>query len=62
MQADLNTNVKIQFQNEKTIKIDRFDGTNYIPWQDRMSWVLIALNLFHFLDPKLIIVNSKTLS
>ena len=52
MQADLNTNVKIQFQNEKTIKIDRFDGTKYTQWQDQMSCLLTALNLFYLMDPK----------
>ena len=49
----MNTNVKIQFQEKESIKLDRFDGTNYTRWQDRMSWLLLSLNLYYLLDPKL---------
>ena len=53
MEADLNPNVKVQFQDKETIKLDRFDGMNNTRWQDSMSWFLTALNLFYLLGPKL---------
>ena len=53
MEADLSPNETVQFQDEKTIKLDGFDGANYTWWHDKMLWLLTTLNLFNLLDPKL---------
>ena len=53
MEAEMSSDVKVQFQGKESVKLDKFDGTNYLRWQDRMSWLLITLNLYYFLDPTL---------
>ena len=57
MEAELNP---VKFQIQESDKLDRFDGTNYTRWADRMSWLLTALNLFYLLDPALSAVPEPT--
>jgi hypothetical protein len=35
------------------VKLDRFDGTNFTRWQDKMKFLLTALKIFYVLDPSL---------
>ncbi|XP_050918626.1 uncharacterized protein LOC127136064 [Lathyrus oleraceus] len=43
----------IKVMSQDLVKLDRFDGTNYIIWQDKMTFLLIALNIQYVLDPDL---------
>jgi hypothetical protein len=33
--------------------LDRFDGTNYTRWQDKMTFLLTSLKVHYVLDPDL---------
>lgn len=35
------------------IKLDRFDGTNFTRWRDKMIFLLSALNIYYVLDSAL---------
>jgi hypothetical protein len=39
--------------NQDFVKLDKFDGTNFTHWQDKMKFLLIALKIFCVLDPSL---------
>ena len=43
----------LKMLNHKLVKLDRFDGTNFSRWKDKMKFLLIALKLFYILDPNL---------
>ena len=53
METELNSKVQVQLHGKESIKLDRFDGTNYTRWQDRMTWLLLSMNLHYLLDPAL---------
>ena len=40
--------------NHELVKLDRFDGTNFSRWKDKMKFLLTALRLFYVLDQNLI--------
>ncbi|KAK3008742.1 hypothetical protein RJ639_013180 [Escallonia herrerae] len=42
-----------QVMNQDFMKLDRFDGTNFTRWQDKMMFLLIALKVQNVLDPNL---------
>ena len=35
------------------VKLNRFDGTNFTRWQDKLKFLLTALKIFYILDPEL---------
>jgi hypothetical protein len=39
-----------------SIQLDRFDGTNYTRWMDKMIFLLTSLKIFYILDPNLSIL------
>ena len=39
--------------NQDFVKLDRFDGTNFTRWLDKMKFLLTALKIFYVLDPSL---------
>ena len=43
----------IKLMNEDLVKLDRFDGTNFTRWQDKLKFLLTALKIFYILDPEL---------
>ncbi|XP_050914781.1 uncharacterized protein LOC127129683 [Lathyrus oleraceus] len=43
----------IKLMNQDLVKLDRFDGTNYTHWQDKMTFLLTALKIQYVLDPDL---------
>lgn len=43
----------IKLINQDLVWSDRFDGTNFIWWQDRLKFLLIALKIFYMLKPSM---------
>ena len=43
----------LKMLNHELVKLDRFDGTNFSRWKDKMKFLLTALKLFYVLDPNL---------
>ncbi|XP_072077921.1 uncharacterized protein [Arachis hypogaea] len=50
MAQDQNTTFKVM--NQEFVKLDRFDGTNFNRWKDKMMFLLSILNLAYVIDPK----------
>ena len=48
MGQDHNTTIK--FMNQEFVKLDRFDGTIFNRWKDKMMFLLSMLNLAYVLD------------
>jgi len=46
--------------NQDFVKLDRFDGTNFTRWQDKMKFLLTALKIFYVLDPNLNPLSEPT--
>uniref|UniRef100_A0A2N9GVD6 CCHC-type domain-containing protein n=1 Tax=Fagus sylvatica TaxID=28930 RepID=A0A2N9GVD6_FAGSY len=42
-----------KMMNQDFVKLDKFDGSNFIRWQDKMKFLLTALKIFYVLDPNL---------
>ena len=38
------------------IRLDRFDGSNFTRWQDKVRFLLTTLKIFYMLDPSLAIL------
>ena len=43
----------LKMLNHELMKLDRFDGTNFSRWKEKMKFLLTALKLFYVLDPNL---------
>ena len=43
----------LKMLNHELVKLDRFDGTNFSLWKDKMKFLLTALKLFYVLDSNL---------
>ncbi|GKV30219.1 hypothetical protein SLEP1_g39058 [Rubroshorea leprosula] len=46
-------NVNIKLLNPDVVRLDRFDGTNYMHWKDKMTFLLTTRKVSYVLDPKL---------
>jgi hypothetical protein len=46
--------------NQDFVKLDRFDGTNFTRWPDKMKFLLTALKIFYVLDPNLNPLSEPT--
>ncbi len=42
-----------KMMNQDFVKLDRFDGTNFTHWKDKLMFLLTALKISHILDPNL---------
>ena len=47
---DTNT---IKMMNQDFIRLDRFDGVNFMWWRDKFKFMLTALKVYYVLDPNL---------
>ncbi|KAJ9687220.1 hypothetical protein PVL29_015897 [Vitis rotundifolia] len=43
----------IKIMNQDLVGLDRFDGSNFTRWQDKVRFILTALKIFYILDPTL---------
>ena len=43
----------LKMLNHELVKLDRFDGTNFSRWKDKMKFLLTALKLFYVFDSNL---------
>ena len=43
----------IKIMNQDLVRLDRFDGSNFTGWQDKVRFLLMTLNIFYILDPAL---------
>ena len=43
----------IKLMNHDFVRLDRFDGTNFTRWKDKLIFLLTALKIFYVLDPNL---------
>uniref|UniRef100_A0A2N9EZP4 CCHC-type domain-containing protein n=1 Tax=Fagus sylvatica TaxID=28930 RepID=A0A2N9EZP4_FAGSY len=49
-----------KMMNQDFVKLDKFDGSNFIRWQDKMKFLLTALKIFYVLDPNLQPIPDST--
>jgi hypothetical protein len=49
-----------KMMNQDFVKLDKFDGSNFIRWQDKMKFLLTALKIFYVLDPNLHPIPNPT--
>ena len=50
----------IKLMNQELVKLDRFDRTNFMRWQDKLKFLLTALKIFYVLDPELAAIPEPT--
>ncbi|RVW93366.1 Retrovirus-related Pol polyprotein from transposon TNT 1-94 [Vitis vinifera] len=43
----------IKIMNQDLVRLDRFDGSNFTRWRDKVRFLLTALKIFYILDPTL---------
>ena len=43
----------IKIMNQDLVRLDRFDGSNFTRWQDKVRFILMTLKIFYILDPTL---------
>ena len=43
-----------KMMNQDFVKLDRFDGTNFTHWKDKLMFLLTALKIAYVLDPNLL--------
>ena len=46
-------NMALKIINQDVYKLDKFDGSNFTRWKDKMHFMLTVLNVIYVLDPKL---------
>lgn len=53
MEAGSTSTGTFAMMNQDFVKLDRFNGTNFARWQDKMTFFLTTLKIFYVLDPTL---------
>ena len=43
----------IKIMNQDLVRLDRFDGSNFTRWQDKMKFILITLKIAYILESSL---------
>ena len=46
-------NMALKIINQDVYKLDKFDGSNFTRWKDKMRFMLTVLNVIYVLNPKL---------
>jgi hypothetical protein len=46
--------------NQELVKLNRFDGINFIRWKDKMMFLLTTLKISYILDPNLLEIPAST--
>jgi hypothetical protein len=46
--------------NQELVKLNRFDGINFIRWKDKMMFLLTTLKISYILDPNLFEIPAST--
>uniref|UniRef100_A0A2N9HKM3 Retrovirus-related Pol polyprotein from transposon TNT 1-94-like beta-barrel domain-containing protein n=1 Tax=Fagus sylvatica TaxID=28930 RepID=A0A2N9HKM3_FAGSY len=49
-----------KMMNQDYVKLDKFDSSNFICWQDKMKFLLTALKIFYVMDPNLQLIPNPT--
>jgi len=57
--ADSTFSTSFKVLNQEFVKLDRFDGTNFNHWTDKMMFLLTALNVAYVLNPLLEIILER---
>ena len=52
--------VMIKLTNQDLVKLDRFNGTNFTRWQDKLKFLLTSLKIFYVYDPELVPIPEPT--
>lgn len=47
--------------NQEFVKLDHFDGTNFVCQKDKKMFMLTALKIFYIFDPNLYRIHASTL-
>ncbi|XP_022883880.1 uncharacterized protein LOC111400723 [Olea europaea var. sylvestris] len=50
----------IKLMNQDLVRLDRYDGTNYNRWKDKLKFLLTALKIFYILDLELAPLSEPT--
>jgi len=46
--------------NQELVKLNRFDGINFVRWKDKMMFLLTTLKISYILDPNLLEILAST--
>jgi hypothetical protein len=46
--------------NQELVKLNRFDGINFVRWKDKMMFLLTTLKISYILDPNLLEIPAST--
>ena len=46
--------------NQELVKLNRFDGINFVRWKDKMMFLLTTLKISYILDPNLFEISAST--
>ena len=53
-------NNTVTMMNQDFVRLDRFDGTNFLRWKDKLKFLLTALKIYYVLDPNLTPITPPT--
>ena len=58
--VDSSSTASFKVLNQDLVKLDRFDGTNFNHWKDKIMFLLTALNVAYVLSPKLEVISKAS--
>ena len=54
-------NNTVKMMNQDFVRLNRFDGTNFLRWKDKLKFLLTALKIYYVLDPNLTPIAPPTM-